>query len=242
MSDTPLYPHLLARLQVLADRHNLNINEVLHALLDRAETQADVQMQLDHQAMLNSLADGYFTVNRQGRVLNLHDVTLENTLQEQGVTITPSLAETIQADIQEIFEDHYADVFRTQQPFEFIDYHAVLGRWMQNWVFPHGDILYVYYRDVNDQVRQEQRLLASEQRLKWLIDNIPVIVYTTDADGVFTFSSGKSLAKLGLEEGSGYRRKRFRPLPGHARNRTGDAPRARRGKRARRRRCGGNSV
>ena len=56
-------------------------------------------------------------------------------------------------------------------------------------------------KDMRQQQRAERALAASEQRLRLLVSSLPVVVFTTDAHGVFTLSEGKALADIGLQPG-----------------------------------------
>jgi len=57
-------------------------------------------------------------------------------------------------------------------------------------------------RDVTARVEAEERLRASEERLRTLITHLPVILFALDADGVFTLSDGAGLAPLGVAPGA----------------------------------------
>jgi len=56
-------------------------------------------------------------------------------------------------------------------------------------------------RDVTDRVQREQQLAIQNERLEAILDNVPMILFGLDEDGVFTFSKGSGLALLGLEPG-----------------------------------------
>ena len=51
------------------------------------------------------------------------------------------------------------------------------------------------YRELDNRER------TRAEQLRTLVENLPVVVFTLDPDGVFTYSAGKALAKLGLEQG-----------------------------------------
>ncbi|WP_236709999.1 PAS domain-containing protein [Longilinea arvoryzae] len=55
--------------------------------------------------------------------------------------------------------------------------------------------------DITRQVEMEEQLRQSEHRLRTVITNIPIVVFTLDKDGIFTLSEGKGLQTLGLEPG-----------------------------------------
>ncbi|HJQ83156.1 MAG TPA: PAS domain S-box protein [Candidatus Binatia bacterium] len=52
--------------------------------------------------------------------------------------------------------------------------------------------------DITDRKRAEDALRASEARLRTVISNAPVVVFTLDAAGVVTLSEGRGLERLGL--------------------------------------------
>ena len=56
-------------------------------------------------------------------------------------------------------------------------------------------------RDIRDQRRAERQLELSEARLRMIVANLPVVVFTTDEKGIFTLSEGQGLAVLGLAPG-----------------------------------------
>ncbi len=56
-------------------------------------------------------------------------------------------------------------------------------------------------RDVSDRVRAEEALRQSEERLRAVITNAPVILFALDAHGVYTLSEGKGLEALGRAPG-----------------------------------------
>jgi PAS domain S-box-containing protein len=64
-------------------------------------------------------------------------------------------------------------------------------------------------RDVSERVRAEEALRASEQRLRTLITNAPVVLFAIDREGVFTIVEGRGLSGLGLRPGENVGRSVF---------------------------------
>lgn len=54
------------------------------------------------------------------------------------------------------------------------------------------------HTDITEQVRAEQALQDSNQKLKTVISEAHVILFSLDKNGVFTFADGKSLISLGI--------------------------------------------
>lgn len=66
-----------------------------------------------------------------------------------------------------------------------------------------GEIIGVLgtYEDITVRKMAEQQLQESERRIRAIIDNSPMIVFSLDKDGVFTLSEGMALKSIGLESG-----------------------------------------
>jgi diguanylate cyclase (GGDEF)-like protein/PAS domain S-box-containing protein len=56
-------------------------------------------------------------------------------------------------------------------------------------------------KDVTEQHRIQNALKESEQKLRTLVTNVPVVLFAIDRHGTFTHSEGKGLESLGLEPG-----------------------------------------
>jgi len=56
-------------------------------------------------------------------------------------------------------------------------------------------------RDVTDQIAAEDALETARQRLRTIIENAPLIIWSVDPNGIVTMSEGKALSLIGLEPG-----------------------------------------
>ncbi|MHB9286190.1 PAS domain-containing protein [Halobacteriales archaeon Cl-PHB] len=70
-------------------------------------------------------------------------------------------------------------------------------------VFDEGEVSYIIVEgtDITDQRARERELRERSEELETLVNNLPVVLFTTDEDGVFTRSVGKGLEALDLEPG-----------------------------------------
>jgi diguanylate cyclase (GGDEF)-like protein/PAS domain S-box-containing protein len=59
----------------------------------------------------------------------------------------------------------------------------------------------VFLHDISERVRAQEALRRSEQQLRSVVSNVPVVLFTLDRNGVFTLSEGKGLEALGLGPG-----------------------------------------
>jgi PAS domain S-box-containing protein len=79
-----------------------------------------------------------------------------------------------------------------------------------DWVSVHaepvvvdGEVEYVagFTRDVTERREREQAIREANEQFETLVENLPVIVFTLDADGIFTTSAGAGLGEIGFEPG-----------------------------------------
>ncbi|MEM8530883.1 MAG: STAS domain-containing protein [Chloroflexota bacterium] len=59
----------------------------------------------------------------------------------------------------------------------------------------------VITQDVTEQKRAERELKITQQRLQSIINNIPMILFGINTEGIFTLSEGRGLIDLGLQPG-----------------------------------------
>jgi PAS domain S-box-containing protein len=64
-----------------------------------------------------------------------------------------------------------------------------------------GPIVLVACEDITDRKRAEEELAKTEQRLRAVIANAPIILFALDRSGVCTLSEGRGLDDLGLKPG-----------------------------------------
>lgn len=70
-------------------------------------------------------------------------------------------------------------------------------------LIPFGEkpIIFAATRDITDRIATEKKLRESERWLNLITNNVPMIIFAIDKDGIFTLSEGKGLAALGMEPG-----------------------------------------
>jgi len=68
--------------------------------------------------------------------------------------------------------------------------------------------------NVSDRLRAEDELRQSEERLRTVVGNVPVILFATDREGVYTLSEGAGLRSAGLKPGQVVGQSIFDVYPG----------------------------
>ncbi|WP_413165787.1 PAS domain S-box protein [Capilliphycus salinus ALCB114379] len=79
-------------------------------------------------------------------------------------------------------------------------------RWMEGFSIPekqpNGDVIWDgFIIDISSRKKAEETLKEREAYLRMVVNNVPVILWATDNNGIFTLSEGKGLEGLGLQAG-----------------------------------------
>jgi PAS domain S-box-containing protein len=135
-------------------------------------------------AILESISDGFFSVNRNGEFAYVNrqaerilDVRRQDILGRTMAEAYPGLAGTA-------FEDAYIRAIRDKTATEVTAFYPEHGKWYEVRISPAATGLTFYFRDVTAQVATEQALRESERSFRQLAESIPQIVWVVTAAGL----------------------------------------------------------
>ena len=105
----------------------------------------------------------------------------------------PAVAERQQLGLKRVFETGKA--LYVEGPTPYSGGEVWLSTWLTPVPGPDGsvDAVLGVSRDLTDQKRAQDALRASEERLRVVISNVPLLLWAIDADGIITFCSGRAL-------------------------------------------------
>lgn len=195
-------------------RYIISISASLPERRGRTATQQREQTFLS--AMLDNLEDGIMACDADGVI------TLFNRATREFHGLPPEAIPAAQ------WSQHF-DLFmpdgRTPIPMEQIPlYRALHGEQVHNveiviaprngpprWLLASGQAIVdargtklgavITMHNITERKQAQQAQQASEERLRMLIGNAPLVLYSFDRNGIFTLSDGKGLEKLGLRAG-----------------------------------------
>jgi len=146
-------------------------------------TSSPQQLAEEAVAILESISDGFFSVNRNGEFAYVNrqaerilDVRREDILGKTMAAAYPGLAGTP-------FEDAYVKAIRDKVATEVTACYPGHGKWYEVRISPAAAGLTFYFRDVTAAVKTEQALRESERSFRQLAESIPQIVWIVDAAG-----------------------------------------------------------
>lgn len=155
--------------------------------LDVEKDQTRLALEQAHahvRTILESIADGFFSVNRNW------EITYANTLAAAFVglerdapigrvlwDVAVGLAESPAAPL-------YRRAMETRESTSFEIFYEPVGVWTSVRIYAHDEGLSVFFQDISERVKSDQLVRDSERRLRQMIEITPAGYVLTDAGGV----------------------------------------------------------
>ena len=132
--------------------------------------------------ILESITDEFNAFDREWRFTYLNQAALNSIRRAKGEELT--LEQVLGKKVWEMFPAHvgsvvyqkYHDAMREQKAMEFEARSPVTDRWIEGRVYPSQEGLSVYYRDITERKRVEERLAYHA----YLLENVHDAIIATD--------------------------------------------------------------
>lgn len=144
-----------------------NLASGLNTMLGKIiETQADLQnSKREMSDMLESISDGFFTLNREWRYTFLNTNAAKMIKSEvkdlMGKIIWEEYPEAIGTQYYQI----YHHVMETGEVTHFEEYYPAFDRLYEGTVYPYPDGISIYFRDVTQRKRADEAIFNLQQKL-----------------------------------------------------------------------------
>jgi PAS domain S-box-containing protein len=150
---------------------------------------------------LDAFSDALFVLDRDWRFLYVNRQAARDALRPAHELLGRSLWEEYPQLLGTPVEAHYRRAVAERAAVHFETGGLLSGRWLEVHAYPFSDGLIVISRDATQRKRAEEALHDREARLRLLVEQIPAILWTTDAELRLTSSVGAGLARLGRRPG-----------------------------------------
>lgn len=148
--------------------------------------------------VLDSMTDLFFAIDRDYKVLFVNRAVLlrnerlpEEYAGQNHWDLWPTMRGTV-------VEESYRVAFATGVPIRFEYQYEPTGAWIDANVYPNGDQLHIYFRDISDRKNAEQELAKRERELRLVLDAIPHIAWALDSKGQVEYINARWKEFTGL--------------------------------------------
>ncbi len=151
--------------------------------------------------ILESITDGFIAIDRNWlfTYVNAEGEKLLGKTREEMVG--RSVWEVIPETEDSSFHRHYRRAMDLRQPTTFEARSLMVDKYLEVHAYPSEDGIAVYFRDITEQRNARERLQASEERYRELVENANDLLYTHDLTGKFTSVNNACVTVTGYTHG-----------------------------------------
>ena len=147
-----------------------------------ARERAEIEAVRERAALLESISDGFYAVDRDWRVTYVNQRALDYFSMSREQFVGQTLWSAMPSARGTQVEAEYRRVSRTFKPAAFETISPSTGRWVDVRVYPTPQGIAVNFRDITDRKRAEAALRDSELRFRSMADAVPVLLWRADPE------------------------------------------------------------
>jgi len=146
-----------------------------------------------NKALLNTTLDLAMLIDKNGKIITLNEAMAKAFGQTPDNLINKVIYDMLPPDIARERKKKGEEAAKSGKVVRFLDRRA--DRWLDNSVYPifdeKGKLLQyaIFSHDITERKLAEEMVHESEEKYRLLIDNIPDVTWSTDADGHTNFIS-----------------------------------------------------
>jgi two-component system cell cycle sensor histidine kinase/response regulator CckA len=158
------------------------------------------------RVLTETVQDHIFVIDREDRIEFVNQAAAQQLRTTPDRLIGKRRSEIFPPDIAERQGLNLRQVLTTGEPLFvegrtlYLDREVWLGTWLAPVRDATGQVRAVLgiSRDMTSRKRAEDDLRATEQRLRVVLSNVPLVLWATDRKGISTFCAGQALRILGV--------------------------------------------
>ena len=159
-------PYSVRELRALVGSMLLGADQRAQAARKEARKEAEQLALADRAALLESITDAFYALDHQLRFTYVNRRALDyfqrarEALLGRGITeVFPVLRGTpLEAHLERVLSEQRSETFELPSP--------IVGQWAEFHVYPTGQGLAVYFRDISDRKRAENELWRAQESLR----------------------------------------------------------------------------
>jgi len=130
------------------------------------------ELSLERERILESIGDAFFAVNRDWTVTYWNSFAEEQLQMPRDKIVGENLWDVYQDATELEFYSQYHIAMREQVKVSFQQYYPTLEKWFDVSAYPSSDGLSVFFKDITDRKKTEQRLRELNIKLKQQADDL----------------------------------------------------------------------
>lgn len=159
-------------------------------LNDKLEMEATLrEKEQQYTQLIDRLTDGFIRLDKNWVYKYANKKIGEMTHYDPEYLVGKNVWSLFPAAVGSATYQVMHEVMETQQYGHNIDYYPELDLWQENYVYPAGDGIYVFIRDVSEAKRAERKLAASERKIRQVLSSASESFYVVDKDYHITLIS-----------------------------------------------------
>jgi PAS domain S-box-containing protein len=169
---------LRARIRAMLQTANLRADAVRREAQERAEQEAVAE----RAALLDSMTDGFFALDRHWRFTYVNQVALTYTGRTRDQLLGRNIWDEFPKMVGTISHREYQRAVRDRVPVAFESESVYSKRWMDVHAYPTPQGLAINFRDITDRKQIERSLRESEDRYKAFVANSSEAIWRYELD------------------------------------------------------------
>ncbi len=168
------------------------------------------EARLRQAVILDSIADGFFALDRDWRFMHINDSALGHFSKKRDEVMGRKLFDVFPDSRGTIFESEYRRAMATGAPVHFEAPSILGGKILEVYAYPRMDNLTVLFRDITQQHQMAETLNKAHERTRWLArfpEENPNPIVRVSAEGNVLYCNPASASD------SSWKCKKDEPLP-----------------------------
>ncbi|WP_147464913.1 PAS domain-containing protein [Halococcus sp. IIIV-5B] len=153
------------------------------------------------RSLYTDLTDAIFALDMDGSFTHLNDRAEELLKRSEEELLGKSIEGVFPTGEGTKIKSKVQEAFYTNEPTEIEEYYPSMDVWHRIRVVPTTDGLTVHVRDVTEKRERELKVQRQSERLRTVLDGLPIVLFTVDEYGTILLSEGQGLASINLDPG-----------------------------------------
>ena len=130
--------------------------------------------------ILESITDGFYALNKNWEITYFNKTAEKVLGRKREEVIGKNLWDSFPRSREGKFYEEYERAMMTKDSVHFEEEYATLGVWGSMNVYPTKDGIAVYFVDITEQKKIQQKILNDERNLRGIINNTTNIIWSID--------------------------------------------------------------